>query len=44
MEHITDFLPITKEDIVYETHPKEVVSFKVNYVPVETYAISYPEK
>lgn len=36
IEHITDYVPIEKEDIVYVTEPQETVDYKVEYVPVET--------
>ena len=35
IEHITDWIPIEKEDITYVTEPQEVVSMKLEYQPVE---------
>lgn len=35
IEHIIDYMPIEKEEIVYEMQPKEVVTMRLQYVPVE---------
>ena len=37
IEHIIDYIPIEKYDVVYQTEPQEVVNMKLMYVPVETY-------
>jgi hypothetical protein len=35
VEHIIDYMPVEKEDIVYEIQPQEVVTMRLQYVPVE---------
>jgi hypothetical protein len=35
IEHITDYMPIEKEEVVYEIQPQEVVTMRLQYVPVE---------
>ena len=34
IEHVIDYIPIEKEDIVYVTQAKETVNMKLQYVPV----------
>jgi hypothetical protein len=34
IEHITDYIPIEKYDIVYVTEAQEVTNMKLQYVPV----------
>jgi len=34
IEHIIDYIPIEKQEIVYVTQPKEIVDMKLQYVPV----------
>ncbi len=41
IEHIIDYVPIEKEEIVYETRPRQVESYKLAYVPVEKYIFIY---
>ncbi len=44
IEHITDYMPIEKEEVVYELQPQEVVTMRLQYVPVEQYPSSYAGK
>jgi hypothetical protein len=35
VEHIIDYMPIEKEEVRYEVEPQEVVTMRLQYVPVE---------
>jgi hypothetical protein len=35
VEHIIDYMPIEKEEVIYEVEPQEVVTMRLQYVPVE---------
>jgi hypothetical protein len=44
IEHITDYMPIEKEEVVYELQPQEVVTMRLQYVPVEQYSFPHAGK
>ena len=44
IEHITDYVPIERYDIVYVTEAREVTDYKLEYVPVERYFCVDAEK
>lgn len=44
IEHITDYVPIERYDIVYVTEAREVTDYKLEYVPVERYFYVDAEK
>ena len=35
IEHVIEYVPIEKEETVYEIQPKEIVTMRLEYVPVE---------
>ena len=35
IEHVIEYVPIEKEETVYEIQPNEIVTMRLEYVPVE---------